>query len=322
MMALLLLLTMTASVSANAPGTTGNPVVTRRYIEDVHIPSVRTKARNAATNRLNYNRQLSNLQYTAITRGRTINEAALAQRVTSRLTFRKSGRVTLKKGATLVLGQGTSVSRISGTVRHTSGTMVNSTRGQEIASGASLPKNHRVFALAANAQVTATANSVVMVYGTCRLVPPNTKYTVTFNVNGGNALSASRRTKSVNHNAQLGSRPTPTREGYTFNGWFTKKTDGTKVTSSTRVINRRTYYAQWTINRTVTFHPNGGDKLSVSRRTKEVTHRAELGSRPTPKREGYAFKGWFTRREGGTRINSKTIITANRTYYAQWTPIA
>ena len=39
--------------------------------------------------------------------------------------------------------------------------------------------------------------------------------------------------------------PTPTRSGYTFTGWFTAKTGGTKVYSTTKVTNNMTLYAQW-----------------------------------------------------------------------------
>ena len=40
-----------------------------------------------------------------------------------------------------------------------------------------------------------------------------------------------------------------------------------------------------------------------------------------PSLSGYTFKGWYTRpRTGGTRIDSVPCLTANATYYAQWTP--
>ena len=46
--------------------------------------------------------------------------------------------------------------------------------------------------------------------------------------------------------AQYGELPVPTREGYTFLGWYNSKTNGTKLTSSTVVGDRNVrYYAKW-----------------------------------------------------------------------------
>lgn len=44
------------------------------------------------------------------------------------------------------------------------------------------------------------------------------------------------------------SLPVPQRAGFTFNGWFTAKTGGTKITSSTKftAATDQTLYAQWT----------------------------------------------------------------------------
>lgn len=44
------------------------------------------------------------------------------------------------------------------------------------------------------------------------------------------------------------SLPTPTRVGYTFNGWFTAASGGTQITTETVVNDNVTYYAQWTLN--------------------------------------------------------------------------
>lgn len=52
--------------------------------------------------------------------------------------------------------------------------------------------------------------------------------------------------------------PTPTRTGYTFNGWYTAATGGEKVTSYTGTTSV-TYYAHWTIDsHNLSVNPNGG----------------------------------------------------------------
>ena len=69
---------------------------------------------------------------------------------------------------------------------------------------------------------------------------------------------------------------------------------------------------------TVTFNANGG---SCSTSSVSVEDGNEIGSLPTPTRTGYQFKGWYTDAEGGTRVYASTIVSGNRTVYAQWMPI-
>ncbi|MBQ7718184.1 MAG: InlB B-repeat-containing protein [Clostridia bacterium] len=88
-----------------------------------------------------------------------------------------------------------------------------------------------------------TANSAATLYAQWT---PKT-YTVTFDANGGSTPTAR---KSVTYNSTYGTLPSPTRTGYTFKGWFTAKSGGTQITSSTTVTitDAQTLYAQWTVN--------------------------------------------------------------------------
>ena len=143
-------------------------------------------------------------------------------------------------------------------------------------------------------------------------------YTVSFDANGG---SVSTTSKSVTYGGTYGTLPTPTRTGYTFDGWYTAASGGTKITSSTTVnlTANQTLYAHWTAKTfTVTFNANGG---SVSTTSKSVTYGGTYGTLPTPTRTGYTFDGWYTAASGGTKITSSTTvsITANQTLYAHWT---
>lgn len=75
---------------------------------------------------------------------------------------------------------------------------------------------------------------------------PNS-YTLTFNANGGSVSPAS---KSVTYDATYGELPTPTRDGYTFDGWYTAATGGNKVSATTTVqtTSNHSIYAHWTAN--------------------------------------------------------------------------
>lgn len=146
-------------------------------------------------------------------------------------------------------------------------------------------------------------------------------YTVTWNANGGTVSPAST-TKT--HGSTLGTLPTPTRAStaeysYTFAGWFTAASGGTKISTTTTVTKDVTYYAHWTATKrsyTATFNGNGGSTPSPSSITKE--YNTALGTLTTCTRTGYTFLGWYTASSGGTKISTTTVVTKDITYYAQW----
>ena len=70
-------------------------------------------------------------------------------------------------------------------------------------------------------------------------------WTVTFDANGGSVEVASRQ---VPDGKAIGVLPTARQSGYTFKGWFTNPSGGTKITESTIVTADVTYYAHWTKN--------------------------------------------------------------------------
>ena len=72
------------------------------------------------------------------------------------------------------------------------------------------------------------------------------KYTATFDANGG-TLNGSA-TKTVTSTKTYGELPTATKDGYTFAGWYTSKTGGTKITadSTVDIAANTTFYARWT----------------------------------------------------------------------------
>ena len=154
-------------------------------------------------------------------------------------------------------------------------------------------------------------------------------YTVTYDPNGGK-ISSGSKTVTVTNGGTYGTQPVATRTLLAFDGWYTAKTGGTKITSSTTVklTGNQTLYAHWTAIKTytVTLNANGGTVLntsgySVSSTSKTVTKGGTYGALPTPTRKGYIFNGWYTAKSGGTKITASTTVslTANQTLYAHWT---
>ena len=74
---------------------------------------------------------------------------------------------------------------------------------------------------------------------------------------------------------------------------------------------------------TVTFQANGGyiNKKSVKKTTKTVAYGQKIGKLASPKRKGYAFLGWYTKKSGGSQITSSTKVTGKKIYYAHWAKI-
>ena len=141
-------------------------------------------------------------------------------------------------------------------------------------------------------------------------------YTLAFDGNGGKASESSR---TVQYGNQYGSLPTATRTGHTFQGWYTAKSGGTKVSPSTTMgAANTTLYAHWSVNAyTLAFDGNGGKASESSRK---VQYGNQYGTLPTATRTGYAFQGWYTARSGGSQVSSSTTMeAANTTVYAHWT---
>ena len=130
-------------------------------------------------------------------------------------------------------------------------------------------------------------------------------------------------TMEVTQGKVYGTLPTPyTKEGYTFDGYYTAKTGGTKVTSST-VFNGTSdiyLYPQYTKNPVV--EP---EKVTIYYYTDgnlTMTQTASIGdiyASDYMVKEGCTFLGWYSSATGGTKYNGTKITeTSPRTLYAQY----
>ena len=134
---------------------------------------------------------------------------------------------------------------------------------------------------------------------------PN-KYTISFDSKGGSSVSSFTR----KYGEKLGSLKSPSREGYTFNGWTH---NGSSVNNDTVVKSNMELIASWTIKTyTIKFDSKGGSSVSSFTRK----HGETLGSLKTPTREGYTFNGWSY---NGSSVSSSTVVKSNMTLTASWT---
>lgn len=157
-----------------------------------------------------------------------------------------------------------------------------------------------------------------------------TTYKIAYNLNGGTNNSANPSSYNVLYGVSL---KNPTRQGYTFSGWYNGDTKvnginegkGANFASSAelyselakRTIGDVALEARWTPNKyTLSFDPNGG---TVNPTSKTVSYGSHYGDLPTPTKSGNTFLGWFTEKDGGTQVSSTTTMGAsNVTLYAHW----
>ena len=71
------------------------------------------------------------------------------------------------------------------------------------------------------------------------------KYTVAFDVDGGNALSESESKKEVAYDSPYGELPEATKTGYSFDGWFTEKNESVKNETIVKILSNHTLRAKW-----------------------------------------------------------------------------
>ena len=150
--------------------------------------------------------------------------------------------------------------------------------------------------------------------------PAPTEFTVIFDGNGGTPSVGSMTTT----NQKLTSLPGASRSGsYSFDGWYTDKSGGTKVTTDTVFSANTTVYAHWTYTGgynppvtycTLRFETGGGRDIPSVRRTYNAC--IDL-TKYVPTWRGYTFIGWYSDRSLTNKV-SEVYLTRDLTVYAGW----
>ena len=154
--------------------------------------------------------------------------------------------------------------------------------------------------------------------------PAPTEFIVTFDGNGGTPSVGSMTTT----NQKLTSLPSASRSGsYSFDGWYTDKSGGTKVTMDTVFSANTTVYAHWTYtggggggyNPPVTYYTlrfetgGGSDIPSV-----QGTYNTYIDlTKYVPTWRGHTFIGWYSERSLTNKV-SGVYLTKDMTVYAGW----
>ncbi len=149
--------------------------------------------------------------------------------------------------------------------------------------------------------------------------PTPTEYTVTFDGNDGTPSVGSMTTTKQ----KLTSLPDASRSKHSFNGWYTEKSGGTKITTDTVFSANTTVYAHWTHTGdnnppvdyyTLRFETGGGSAIPGVRETYNTY--MDL-TKYVPTRHGYTFVGWYSEQSLVNKV-SDIYLTGDRTVYAGW----
>ena len=149
-----------------------------------------------------------------------------------------------------------------------------------------------------------------------------TNYTVTFNPNGGSAVSA--MTYTINSTNTL---PTTSKDGYTFNGWKVTTAAGNWVANDnlgiTYALNGNygdvTLTAQWAvINYTISY--DGLTDATVSGNPTSYNIESNAITLNNPTKTGYTFAGWTGTglNEASTSVTIPSGSMGDRSYTATW----
>ena len=125
-------------------------------------------------------------------------------------------------------------------------------------------------------------------------IPTQVESLIKFESNGGTSVeSMSGYTGDVIENREM---PTTTREGYTFEGWYSEPelTNKVETLPEKYPAGTTTYYAKWTKNSYKITYKIAGDYFTNSNYKEEtLEYGAQITPEANPTQEGYTFSGWL-----------------------------
>lgn len=166
---------------------------------------------------------------------------------------------------------------------------------------------------------------------------------VLYAANGGQFVDGNETMQGVaDADGKLRQPPTPTREGYTFDGWYwhadlsqytEEQKEQDKVDFGQPVTKPHvTMYAQWVKNQdeiNVLYAANGGQFADGNETMQGLTDSDGMMRQPAePTREGYTFAGWYWRadysgytdeQKAADKVDFSQPVQSDVNIYAQWT---
>lgn len=159
--------------------------------------------------------------------------------------------------------------------------------------------------------IAAVIIAAIIVFFAVRGCSKEATYTVTFDSNGGTTVSS----QTVEKDGVVKEPSNPTKNGYSFGGWYIDLGRNEKYNFSEKVTKDFTLTAKWDKTGdekefTVTF---GGD--GVTSKTQKVIEGQKLEKPADPTRTGYKFLGWYN---GSAKYDFDSVVTGDVKLTAKW----
>ncbi len=170
-----------------------------------------------------------------------------------------------------------------------------------------------------------------------------TAYDVYYMANGGEFASGEDYLQGVTNSNGIMSQPSaPTRDGYTFKGWYwcssqegmtDEQLELNKVDFSQPIENNATIYALWDkeaveASYDVLYVANGGQFMTGEDTMQGLTDSdGFMRQPPAPTRDGYTFGGWYwhadlsgytDEQKAADKVDFNQAISSSAVVYAQW----
>ena len=192
----------------------------------------------------------------------------------------------------------------------------------EVGSSLALSSSASVFPTVTTTYTLTATNAAGTVTVTVKVTVSTTNYTVTFNSQGGSAVSS----QMVEESGLVTEPTVPTKTGYAFSGWYKEPGCTNEWNFNTDMVTAFvTLYAKWTANAyTITFDKNDSAATGTMIVQTIASGLSENLTACAFSKKGYTFEGWAETSGGEvvyTDQASFTMGTANVTLYAQWTPL-
>ncbi|SFI71862.1 InlB B-repeat-containing protein [Lysinibacillus fusiformis] len=142
------------------------------------------------------------------------------------------------------------------------------------------------------------------------------QYHLAFNSDGGTVVPS----QFIAHNKKGRIPPTPTKEGYTFGGWYKESTLTNQWDFYKDAVTKdTTLHAKWDVAQVtqyeLAFNPHGGTVVP----SQLVAYKSKGNEPPAPTKEGYTFGGWYKESTLRNQWDFYTdVVTEDTTLYAKW----
>ncbi|MDE6285315.1 MAG: InlB B-repeat-containing protein [Bacilli bacterium] len=142
-------------------------------------------------------------------------------------------------------------------------------------------------------------------------------YTITFNSMGGSDISS----QTVKYNNLIEVPTRPTKNGYTFNAWYTEESYTNEWNFLTVVTSDMVLYAKYDLDEyDIIYHLYDGTNNTEN--PESYTIETETITLKEPTREGYTFDGWYTDELFSEEITEiPNGNSGNVSLYAKWTKV-